>query len=171
MYTHLLISKSDSEIVFLAMAKKPLKPGECGAVTEATLEEHFAKFSQTYMEQIDAILEKLTHRDCFVLKFRRYLTEVPTKLIDLKVEVLAAEIVRYGSAPTRAIAGYYSDPKAGMTAIVERVFPDQRVNSRIPEPLYAQHITVTGRSLADVRKFNAALSQGHCNRHLVDRME
>ncbi len=171
MYTHLYVSKLGAEELFKAFARKPLKTGEAGPVTGATFQAHFSQYGATYLAKLPAGLEPVYSEDLFVLKFREYLAHMPLELVDMSIEVLKAEIVRFNSAPTKARAGYYENPKIGFRATVERVFPKQRDKYKKPAPLYAQNITVSGPSLAVVQEFNSKLSMGAWNRFLVNAFE
>ena len=171
MYTHLHVSTTDADKLFTAFARKPLGPGEFGAVTEATLALHFAQYSQTYLDKLGATLEEDRSTGLFVLKFREYLAHLPQELFDMKIEVVKAEIVRFNSAPTRARAGYYENKKVGFTAVVERVFPTKHDQYKKPIQLYVQNITVSGPSLSAVQDFNTKVSTGSYNRFLVNAFE
>lgn len=171
MYTHLYVSHEDADRLFIAFAPKPLGPGECGAVTEATLDEHFSKYGQTYLAKFDATLEQDRVNARYVLKFRQYLAHPPRELVDIQITVIQAEIVRFNSAPTKAKAGYYENPANGFSATVERVFPTQHDQYKKPIPLYAQNITVCGPTLEAVQDFNTRLSAGWWKRFLVNAFE
>lgn len=171
MDTNLFISRDDAEKLFTSFARKPLKDGECGFVTLATLDEHFSEYSQTYLDAIGAQLEIVYQKGLFVLRFDDYLAHIPRKLNEIDVSIAQAEIKRLNSAPTKARAGYYEDTVTGFAATVERTFPIQHIYYRKQAPLYAQNITVVGPSLAKAQEFNSKLSCGFFNRFLVDAFE
>lgn len=173
MYTHVYVSHKDAERLFATFAPKPPGPGEWGVVTEPTLEKHFARFSQTYLDKLAALLEDVRSKDLFVLKFNDYLPYLPTELVDMEIEPVKVEIVRMNSAPTKARAGYYEVPSKGLTASVERVFPTQYTNNgpRKMAPLYVQNIRVSGPSLKAAQEFNSKLSMGFYARSLVNAFE
>lgn len=173
MYTHVYVSRKDAKRLFATFARKPLGPGECGVVTEPTLEKHFAQYSQTYLDKLAAQLEDVRSEDLFVLKFDHYLPHLPTKLVDMEIEPLKVEIVRMNSAPTKARAGYYEVPSKGLVASVERVFPTQYTNSGSNKmaPLYAQNIRVSGPSLKAAQEFHSKISMGFYSRSLVNAFE
>ena len=171
MFTHLFTPNEDAALIFDILGRKPLRPGQAGAVTEATFGRHFDLYSQTYIDSIDAILEVDNAGNRFALKFRRYLAHVPQPLIDLRVRIIGAEIVRFNSAPTKARAGYYENEKDGFTATVERSYPAPHDLPKVPVLSYVQNITVGGPNLAAVREFNTKLSTGAYNRFLVDAFE
>lgn len=173
MYTHVYVSRKDAEQLFAAFARKPLGPGECGVETEATLEKHFAQYSQTYFDKLAAQFEDVRSEDLFMLKFNHYLPHLPTELVGMEIQPVKVEIVRMNSAPTKARAGYYEVPSKGLAATVERVFPAQYTNGgreKIP-PLYTQNIRVSGPSLKAAQDFNSKLSMGFYARSLVNAFE
>ncbi len=170
MYTHIYTVRADAEKLFRELARKPLGPGETGLVTHATFNEHFTAFAVTYLDKLGAQLE-INRDGLFTLKFRRYLAHLPREFYDLEIQVTRAEIVRFNSAPTRARAGYYENPKTGFTATVERVFPTQDARYKNPAPVYVQNITVSGPSLGKVQEFNTKLSEGSYGRFLVNAFE
>ena len=173
MYTHLHITDDDARTLFTEYARRAwdTRPG---AVTHATLEEHFDEFSMTHLRKLGANLEQDYQSGTFVLKYNHYVPHLPQELAQHGIVPVSAEIVRFWNAPTKARAGYYEDAKLGFTAIVERVFPEQRTgyNNRTPiEPLYAQNIRVSGPSLAAVQEYNTKLCTGAYNRFLVNAFE
>lgn len=170
MFTHLYVSEADAKRLFEAFAPKPLAPGQFGAMTEATFERHFELYSSTHLGKLGASLDSEEPEGCYALKFREYVAHMPRELVDMGIELLRAEILRYHSAPTKARAGYYEDPASGFTATVERFFPTQAVSNN-PVPLYAQNIRVSGPSLKAAQEFNSKLSSGSFNRFLVNAFE
>ena len=171
MYTHLYFTPEDAKRLFEAYARKPLRPGESGAVTEATFEGHFRQYLQTYLDPIGAVLKIVRHEELFVLKFNDYLSRMPKLIANMGISPVRAEIVRFNSAPTRARAGFYEDSKSGFSARVERVFPEQNTHYRKSAPMYAQNIRVSGPSLEAVQRFNTRLCSGDYGRFLVDAFE
>lgn len=170
MYTHVFVSPEDAKLLFIAFARRPLRPGEVGVVTGATLEEHFAECSQTYLAKLAAMLEQVRSEDLFVLKFDRYLPHLPVELLDMGIVPAKVEIVRFNSAPTSARAGYYEVSSEGLTATVERIVPTQHDRSK-PAGVYAQNIRVSGPSLEAVQEFHSKLCEGLHARALVNAFE
>jgi hypothetical protein len=180
-YTHLYVAPADAKKLFLAFARKPLQPGQSGVVTRESFEEHFDEFSMTYLPKLEAALHEDSATDGFVLKFGRYLAELPSELVDLEVVPTMAEIVRMNSAPTRARAGYYKAPRLGCSATVERIratkpVTPSRENRLVLEVLVdtllnAQNIWVYGPTLEAAQKFNSKLSTGSTRRFLVNAFE
>lgn len=171
MYTHLYINRENAEKLFKEFARKPLGPGENGLVTRATLGEHFTEFTQTPLAKLGTALESEPSRGRFVLKFDRYLPSMPRELVELGVEPVEVSIVRFNSAPIKARAGYYADPKSGFTATVDRICPRQILNGSCTTPLYAMNIFVSGPTLEAAQEFNSQLSGGSYNRFLVNAFE
>jgi hypothetical protein len=171
MYTHLYINHENAEKLFKKFAPKPLKSGQSGLVTMATFGEHFAKYSQTPLVKLGTALESEPSRGRFVLKFDRYLPSMPQELVELGVEFIEVSIVRFNSAPIKARAGYYADPKSGFTATVDRICPRQILNGSCTTPLYAMNIFVSGPTLEAAQEFNTKLSGGSYNRFLVNAFE
>jgi hypothetical protein len=176
-FTHLHFDHDDADMLFRAFAPKSLKEGEAGLVTRGTLDEHFAEFGQASLPKLVATMEQDRANGLFVVKFREYLAHMPEPIVQLGVEVVRAEIVRFHSAPTNARAGYYENPDASFSATVERIFPEQYDSSgncyqqRKVVPLYAQNIRVVGPTLAKVQELNTKLSAGHLNRFLINAFE
>ena len=153
MYTHLFIDHDSADTLFDAFAPKPLKEGEIGVVTGATLDEHFAQYGQTYLGRLGCTLERDRRREMFVLKFGDYLPQIPQLLLDCNVEIMAAEIVRFNSSVTRAQPGYYEGPAFEVGAIVEPVASDH-------SGLNAQNIRVWGPALDIVQEYHEKLCTG-----------
>lgn len=171
MFTHLFITHDDAETLFIAYGRRPLKEGESGAVTLDTLDEHFAQFSQTYIDRLGAQLELDHTSGHFILKFREYLADLPIELYGLDIDPVRAEIRRLNNAPVKAKAGYYEDEKSGFSATIERVFPQGHGHFPNMSPAYVQNITVSGPTLRLVQEFNTKLSIGSYNRFLVNAFE
>src|SRR3954469_18337454 len=76
-FTHLHFDHDDADMLFRAFAPKPLKEGEAGLVTRATLDEHFAEFGQTSLPRLGATMEPDRPSGLFVVKFREYLAHLP----------------------------------------------------------------------------------------------
>ncbi len=137
--------------------------------------EPFDKFFQnasTHVRQLGCLFRADRPNDGkrFALQFENYVPEVPKLLNELGITPIGAVLKRFKNAPTQARAGYYVwEDKA--TATVERVFPEQRNQHDTLEPLYAQHLIVTGSSLPLAREFNNLLSQGLADEFRVDTWE
>lgn len=174
MFFHIYVTNDDAKRLFVAFARKPLKPGECGPMTQPTFELEFAQCLQTHLDKLGAQLEIVRSADMFVLKFNRYLPRLPVELIDMEIVPVKVEIVRFNSAPTKARAGYYEFERTGLTAVVERIYPVQReMDGRAKKgvPLYAQNIWVTGPTLAAALEHHSKLSMGSYARHMVNAFE
>ena len=177
MFTHLHISHAEARRLFECFA---WKPNPRGTVMRETLDQHFAEFSQAGLSRLGYAtnLERDNGPDgLFVIKFRDYLPHMPQEIVDMKLKVLKAEIVRPRSAPTQARAGYYEHKPIKFSAVVERIIPEQWKQlgssvSTVPVvPLYAQNIRVIGPSLAKVQEFNSKLSYGEFAHYLMNAFE
>ena len=179
MFTHLYVSHEDAEKLFKALAPPRKEQGR--QTVGASLDEHFKRFTQIYLEQLDATMEKgkpsplsvyqkpVDLSESFVVKFRRFLPTLPDQFAELDIGKYVAELVRTNCAPTKARAGYYEDGLNGFCALVEHVAaqkPDKK-----PLPLYVHNITLSGLSLEHVHKWNRDLSQGELERLLVHAFE
>jgi hypothetical protein len=175
-YTHLVVAKESAEKLYPMVLEGAAYIGErqireAGDVVGETLDSHFHEYGIAYLKRPGCSMELDSSTGMYVLKFRDYLPEVPQMLMELQIEIVGAEIVRFQSAPTKARAGFYHWRGHEATATVERVFPTQNDQYKKPAPVYAQNITVKASSLAEVIEFNSKLSQGHFNRFLVDAWE
>ena len=160
MYTHLYVSKADAEKLFAKLERKPLG-----------FDAHFRLTTSTYLVMLGATLEIAPPKGLFVLKFGGYLAHLPQALVDMKIEIIEAEIVRINSEPTRARPGYYESPEDGITATVERVITTTLYGNTLFAPSCADNMTVCGPSLSSVQTFNSELSTGDCDRFLVHGFE
>ncbi len=177
MFTHLYISHAEARRFFERFA---WKPDSHGVTMRSTLDAHFADFSEAGLSRLGygtRLNRDKGPEDLFVIKFRDYLPHMPEEILDMRLRVVMAEIVRPRSAPTQARAGYYEHKPIKFNATIERIIPEQwkqtgnSVSTELSAPLYAQNIRVVGPSLAKVQEFNSKLSYGTFAYYLVNAFE